>query len=171
MPTSSRRSLTGLVGLALAGLLFAAVLPSTAQKEGYEEPPLKQGLVVTYLIYSGMPNPTVTLTDPAQIGDIQERIANVQAAGTRIDGEGPESILGYNGIMIEDWASQENEDATFYVIKNDVLSVDGGNPEDPSARSVTIASDAAEIENLLIALGVEAGAIDEATLAEIRNPK
>lgn len=170
MPTSSRRSSAGLVGLALAGLLFATVLPSSAQREGSEEPPLKQGLVVTYLIYSGLPNPTVTLTDSVRVGDLQERIAHVQASGMRIDGGAPEPILGYNGIMIEDLAAPE-EDAIFYVIKDDVLSVDGGNPEDPSARSVTISGDAAEIESLLIAIGIEAGAIDEATLSEIRNPK
>jgi hypothetical protein len=171
MPTSSGRFHMGLVSLALVGLLFAAALPSSAQKEGFEEPPPKGGLLVTYLVFSGLPNPTVTLTDPEQVADLQRRLTSTVESGTRIDGEGPEPVLGYNGIMIEDLATSEEEDSTFYVVKDDVLRVDGGNPEDPAARSTTIAGEAAEIENLLISLGVESGAIDEATLAEIRDPK
>ena len=160
-----------LAGLTLAGLLWTA-LPSSAQKEGFEDPdPTKGGLLVTYLVYSGLDNPTLTLTDPEQVADLQRRLASAVETGARVDGEGPEPVLGYNGIMIEDLATSEEEDSTFYVVKDDVLRVDGGNPEDPAARSTTIAGEAAEIENLLISLGVESGAIDEATLAEIRDPK
>lgn len=168
MPVSSGRFLAG---LALAGLLFAAV-PSSAQKEGFEEPdPTKGGLLVTYLVYSGLDNPTLILTDPEQVADLQRRLASAVETGARVDGEGPEPVLGYNGIMIEDLATAEDEESTFYVVKDDTLRVDGGNPEDPAARSTTVAGEATEIENLLIALGIESGAIDEATLSEIRDPK
>lgn len=170
MPTSSGRLFTGLVCLALVGLLFATALPSGAQKEGYEEPQFEQGLRVTYLIYSGLPNPTLVVTDPDRIADLQRRLTSAVEWGTRVEGEGPEPILGYNGIMIEDLGTSEQEDATFYVVKDDMLRVDGGNPEDPSARSTTVAGEAAEIESLLIALGVESRVINQAGFDEIRYP-
>ncbi len=171
MPTSSGRLFTGLVCLALVGLLFATALPSSAQKEGYEEPQFEQGLLVTYLIYSGLPNPTLVVTDPDRVADLQSRLTATVESGARIEGEGPEPVLGYNGIMIEDLGTSEREDSTFYVVKNDMLRVEGGNPEDPAARSTTVAGEAAEIENLLIALGVESGTINEAEISELRDPK
>lgn len=163
MPTSSGRPFVGLVALALLGLLFAAALPSDAQ-----EP---RQLLVTYLIYSGEPNPTLVVTDPGQVADLEGRIAEARATGTPIDGEGPEPVLGYNGIMIEDLATTYDENSTFYVVKNDIVRMDGGNPEDPSARSTTVSGDATAIENLLISLGVKAGVINEAAMAELRDPK
>lgn len=163
MPTSSRRPFAGFVGLALASLLFATALTASAQEVG------EQQLLVTYLIYSGQPNPTVLVTDPEQVADLQRRIADTQATGARIEGEGPEPVLGYNGVMIEDLATTYDENSTFYVVKNDILRVDGGNPEDPYARSTTVSGDAAAIENLLISLGVQAGVINEAAMAEIRE--
>lgn len=170
MRTLSGRLFAGLVSLALAGLFFATALPSRAQDE-VEEPAGDQQLLVTYLLYSGLPNPTLTITDPGQVADIQYRISYAESTGARTGGEGPEPVLGYNGVMIEDLATAEMEGSTFYVIKNDVLQVDGGNPEDPSARSTTISGDAAEIESILISLGVQSGVIDEATLAEMSGPK
>ena len=169
MPTSSRHLF---VGLALLGLLFAAALPSRAQETLPEDPPPldQQQLLVTYLIYSGQPNPTLLVTDPGQVADLQRRIADARATGTPAGGEGPEPVLGYNGIMIEDPATTYDESSTFYVIKNDIVRVDGGNPDDPYARSTTVSGDALAIENLLISLGVQAGVINEAAIAEIREP-
>jgi len=166
MPTSSRRLFVGLVGLALLGLFFATALPSSAQ----EEPPVDQQLLVTYLIYSGLPNPTLLVIDPGQVADLQRRIADARATGTPIGGEGPEAVLGYNGIMIEDLATTYDENSTFYVVKNDIVRVDGGNPDDPYARSTTVSGDAVAIESLLISLGVQAGVINEAAMAELREP-
>ena len=163
MPISSRRVF---VGLALLGLLFATALPSAAQKEGF---PVDQRLLVTYLIYSGEPNPTLLVTDPAQVAELQARIADAEAMGTRIEGEGPEPVLGYNGIMIEDAATTNDENSTFYVVKYDIVRRDGGDPEDPYARGTTVSGEAAGIENLLISLGVQAGVINEVAMADIRE--
>lgn len=169
MDNLSRRLFAGLVSLALAGLFFATALPSRAQDE-VEEPSLDQQLRVTYLLYSGLPNPTLTITDPSQVADIQWRISYAESTGTPIGGEGPDPVLGYNGVMIEDLATADMDGSTFYVIKNDVLRVDGGNPDDPSTRWTTISSDAAAVESLLITMGIQNGVIDPATLAEMSGP-
>ncbi|HEV7667038.1 MAG TPA: hypothetical protein VGS22_00815 [Thermoanaerobaculia bacterium] len=171
MPISSARTSTARACALCASLLFAIPLPSAAQKGGIiDPPPIMAGLQVTFLIYSGLDNPTFTLTDPGQVADLQDRIENVRAGGAPLNGDAPEPVLGYNGIMIEDLGN-EAEDAIFYVVKDGLLRVDGGNPEDPAARSINSAADATEIENLLISLGIASGAIDEATLSEIRFPR
>jgi hypothetical protein len=168
MRTSSRHLFAG---LALLGLLFATALPSSAQETIPEDPPpTDQQLLVTYLIYSGQPNPTLLVTDPRQVADLQRRIADARATGTPTGDEGPEPVLGYNGVMIEDPATTYDESSTFYVIKNDIVRVDGGNPDDPYARSTTVSGDAVAIEDLLISLGVQARVINEAAMAEIREP-
>jgi hypothetical protein len=170
MPTSSARISTARACALFASLLFVIAMPSGAQKGGIIDPPPTAGLQVTFLIYSGLDNPTFALTEPGQVADLQNRIENVRTGGAPLDGEGPDPVLGYNGIMIEDLGN-EDEDAVFYVVKDGLLRVDGGNPEDPAARFVNAAADATEIENLLIDLGLQAGAIDEATLSEIRFPR
>ncbi len=165
---SNQKSFSAVRVLALVGLLCIVALPVSAQKGGIIDPPPTAGLQVTFLIHSGLDNPTLTLTDPAQVADLQHRIESVRLDGARVDGEAPEPVLGYNGIMIEDSASLDAEDAVFYVIKDGLLRTDGGLPDDAAARSIQTAGDAWQIENDLIALGLAAGAIDEATLSEIR---
>jgi len=170
MSSSSKSFFMAFACVALAGLLFMTSLPAAAQEE--PPPPLDQkGLLVTYLVYSGQPNPTVTLTDPDRIAEIQSRLAAAMESGSRVDGEAPEPVLGYNGIMIEDLATAAEEGGTWYVVKEDSLRVEGGNPEDPSARPATVSREALEIENSLISLGVESGVLDEATLSVVRDPK
>jgi hypothetical protein len=170
MSNSSKSFFKGFACVALAGLLFTVALPASAQEEPPPPPPpAEKGLLVTYLVYSGQPNPTVTLTDPDRIAEIQARLAAAMESGSRVDGEAPEPILGYNGIMIEDLATAADERASWYVVKEDSLRVEGGDPEDPSARPATVSREALEIENSLISLGVESGALDEATLSVVRN--
>jgi hypothetical protein len=172
MSNSSKSFFKGFACVALAGLLFATTLPAAAQEEPPPPPPpAKKGLLVTYLVYSGRPNPTVTLTDPDQVAKIQARLAAAMESGSRVDGEAPEPILGYTGIMIEDLATSADKGGSWYVVKKDSLRVEGGNPEDPSARPATVSREALEIENSLISLGVESGVLDEATLSVVRDPK
>lgn len=155
--------------LVLAGL-FALALPSHAQDEGPKEPPPDSGrmLLVTYQIYSGLDNPALLVTDAGQVADIESRLSAAMEQGARLDVT-PEPVLGYNGITIEDAAQADAEDGTWYVVKDDVVRIDGG---DPSTLPPPMASrEALEIENLLISLGLQAGVIDEATLSVVRDPK
>ena len=66
------------LSLALAGLVLATALPSHAQTA---KP--RKGLRVTYLLYSGRPNPTVVVTDSRQVAEIEKRLAGTLTAGGR----------------------------------------------------------------------------------------
>ena len=155
--------------VALAGLIFAMALPSYAQEEEPRElpPPDSKALLVTYQMYSGLSNPSILVTDPEQVADIERRLSAAMEQGARLEAA-PEPVLGYNGILIEDAAQAEAEDGTWYVVKDDVVRVDGGDPS--TLPPPTSSREALEIENLLISLGVKAGVVDEATLSMIRNP-
>lgn len=157
--------------LALAGLVFAMALPSYAQEEIPREelpPEDSKALLVTFQIYSGLDNPTVLITDPEQVADIEKRLSAAVEQGTRLDAA-PEPVLGYNGITIEDASQADAENGTWYVVKDDVVRIDGG---DPAALPPPASSrEALDLENLLISIGVKAGVVDQATLDMVRDPK
>jgi hypothetical protein len=157
--------------LMLAGLVLAMALPSYAQEEPPKEelPPAdSKALLLTFQIYSGLDNPTLLVTDPEQVADIERRLSTAMEQGARMD-LAPEPVLGYNGIMVEDAAQVDAEDGTWYVVKYDVVSVDGGDPS--TLPPPTSSREALDLEDLLISLGVRAGVVDQATLDVVRNPK
>lgn len=162
------------LSLALAGLVFATALPSHAQTA---KP--RKGLRVTYLLYSGRPNPTVVVTDTKQVAEIEKRLAGTLAAGGRVDAGEQHPVLGYNGIMIERLDALIGEG--WLVVKDDMLRVEGGDVrllrgETGDLKSLTafskatvaVSREAAEIEDLLISLGADSGVIERAALAEAR---
>ena len=174
----SFRQFLGIVpGLALAGLLSA--LPAHAQDA---KPQPEKGFRVTYLLFSGRPNPSVDVTEPRQVAEIAQRLAGALAGGARGNAGASHPVLGYNGIMIQRLGAAKGEG--WFVVKKDTLRVEGGDAQNLSdetrglesaaaySRSTAAVSrEAEEIEGLLITLGLSAGAIDEAGQSVLYSPE
>ena len=68
---------------------------------------LQEGLVVTVDVFSGRPNPRFMITEPSDIMDLRDNLANLPALSEAL-GESPEfGRLGYRGIMIFNQAGIE----------------------------------------------------------------
>lgn len=107
----------------------------------------EKGVRVTYLIYSGRPNPTVLLDE----GEARRVIAPLLEA-TRLAGpsDAPHPLLGYNGILVEN-RSVPGLPPRLHVLA-DRLDVGDGVPSVRSDPERTL-------ERALVDLGVERGAL------------
>lgn len=75
--------LCGVLSLGLGGSTSIFASDTRAEQS-------QTGLRVTFLMYSGRPNPSVTVTDPEQVRAIEERLARALTAGPRVaGGHGP----------------------------------------------------------------------------------
>lgn len=145
-----------------AVLLGLALLAAPALALAAEAP----GLQITYLVYSGRPNPVLTVTDPAALRAIQTRLADAMAAPARA-GAAPEPVLGYNGILIEHvGGSAAKARPQPLVIQGRQLRIDtAAATEFKSATASTRNSAAAgDLEAMLLKLGQKQGALDATTL-------
>ena len=144
---------------------------TTSAQEAQAKPP-QQALRVTYLVYSGRPNPTVTVTDPAQVRAIEEKLASARASKLRAESDAGDSILGYNGILVERVGAAPT--ASGFVVKRDVLRVEGSaEKSDASAAApvATVSRSASDLEALLLSVGREQGVLDAALLSAIQDTK
>lgn len=145
---------TLLVGLAL---LAAPVLALAADAPGVQ---------ITYLVYSGRPNPVLTVTDPSALRAIETRLSDAMAAPAR-SGAAPDPVLGYNGILIEHvGGSAAKARPQAVVIKGQQLRIDTAvatafKSATASSRSSAAAGD---LEAMLLKLGQKQGALDATTL-------
>lgn len=142
---------------ALATITAITAVPALAAPQ--------KGLRITYLVFSGRPNPTLTLTDAKQVAEIENRLAATLARDSRPDLRPPEPVLGYNGILIEPLAGGEGAGA--YVVQGDKIRPEGRS--DKAAPTVAVSKEALEIEGLLLDLGRARGSLDEAMLSVIRG--
>jgi len=124
------------------------------------------GLRITYLVYSGRPNPELTVTDPASLRAIESRLADALAAPAR-PGAAAEPVLGYNGILIEHVggpaAKVQPQPLT---IKGREVRIDTAPASDFKAASATtrVSAAAGDLEVMLLKLGQKRGALDAKTL-------
>lgn len=150
--------------LAAAALLAAPLFAHAADAPG---------LRITYLVYSGRPNPELTVTDAAQLRAIESRLGDAMAAPARA-GAAAEPVLGYNGILIErvggPAAKARPQPVT---IKGQRLSVDtAAATEFTSATATTRVSAAAgDLESMLLKLGHKRGVLDATTLNILLDTK
>ncbi|MGH8081719.1 MAG: hypothetical protein ACREP7_14180 [Lysobacter sp.] len=124
------------------------------------------GLQITYLVYSGRPNPVVTVTDAASLRAIETRLSDAMAAPANA-GAAAEPILGYNGILIEHvGGSSAKAKPQPLVLKGQQVRIDTAAASDlKSATATTRTSVAAgDLEAMLLKLGQKRGALDATTL-------
>ncbi len=140
-------------------LVLALLLSSEASAQSGDE----QGVKLTVLIYSGLPNPTMTL-DESAVARLEEILA-AAPANADFDGETVvPSILGYNGLMIENPSGQGNLPPLLMVYKGDLETQNG------KTRFLADASGA--LEGFLVETALAAGLFhaDEAQLIRSEVP-
>ena len=124
-------------------------------------------LRVTYLVYSGRPNPTLTITAPATIRSLQSQLSSALATGAGVKSKELPSVLGYNGIRVEVIGK---DDAPQYTVKGHFLrsetQVDGKANAAVAASSSTSAS---LVEAQLLKLAENQGLLSAAALANARR--
>lgn len=150
--------------LAAAALLAAPLFAHAADAPG---------LRITYLVYSGRPNPELTVTDPAQLRAIETRLTDAMAAPARA-GAAAEPVLGYNGILIEhvggSAAKAKPQAAT---VKGQRLSMEAGAATAFESATATTRESAAagDLEAMLLKLGHKRGVLDATTLNVLLDGK
>ncbi|WP_223642985.1 hypothetical protein [Corallococcus sp. EGB] len=165
----SRLSFRAFVVCGVLGLGVAGSLTASASDLQAEQP--QQGLRVTYLLYSGRPNPSVLVTDPAQVRGIEEQLARAQASGHLAAVPESPAVLGYTGVQIERLGDASRGSAPM-VLRGDVLREQAA-PEQAALApsSATVSRDVAALESSLIDLGRAQQVIGDVELSVIRSTK
>jgi len=144
--------------LTVAGLAPAlAAGPNARAIDG--APPVAPGAQfrITYLVFSGRPNPTVTIPPGPVYELVQKRLSSASATGRVAAAAEPPSRLGYNGILVE----QFHGDGTVsrQVVHGDALRIESATP----GQSVVANSSAAVgLEAALVSVGRSSGVLDAA---------
>ncbi len=132
------------------------------------EPAAPSALRVTYLVYSGRPNPTLTITDAKTIRSLRSQLSSALATGAGMRSTELQPKLGYNGILVE----SVGEAAPQYTLKGRFLRADG-RATSADAKAPTIAASASTaatlIEAQLLKLGEQQGVLSPSTAAMARK--
>lgn len=147
--------LCGALGLGLAGVPTASAADVQAEQS---QPALR----VTYLLYSGRPNPVVLVTDPEQIRSIEKQLSQALASGERVTKAESHAVLGYTGIQIERLGATARNSAPL-VLRGDLLRT--------SSSQATVSRDVAGIEDLLLQWGRELKVLGDVELSVIRQTR
>lgn len=149
------------------GALSLAIGPRAAAAEA----PQTSALRVTYLVYSGRPNPTLTITDADTIRSIQSQLSGAATTGAGVESTDPPPILGYNGIRIEAIGPPAAQ-AVEYTVKGRFLRLQcaqaGANAKQSAVVAASTSTAAAQIEAQLAALGERRGVLDAPLLKSMR---
>ncbi|MBN8468621.1 hypothetical protein JYJ95_19085 [Corallococcus exiguus] len=151
--------LCGALGFGLAGVNTARASDARAEQS-------QQGLRVTYLLYSGRPNPVLLVTDPAQVRAIEEQLSQILTRGERVTKSESPSRLGYTGIQIERLGAGVRDSAPV-VLRGDVLSVTASTTPSQQRASREVAG----LESVLLELAREQKVLADGEVSEIRQTR
>lgn len=132
-------------------------------------PAAPTALRVTYLVYSGRPNPSLTITDAKTIRSLQAQLSSALATGAGVPATELPPVLGYNGIRVE---AVDAEAEAEYTVKGRFLRAahrqDAAKTGAPAvlARSSTAAT---QIEAQLLKLAEQQGVLSATALAGARK--
>jgi hypothetical protein len=142
----------------IALIAFTGVTGSAQEEKG------KKGLQVTLLLYSGRPNPTYILEDKESIVKFKQLIGKTKAHEKFEKTTVIPSVLGYNGIMVENLGmTVEQFPASMNIYK--------GNVEVKDDRKKFMRDEGNEIEDFLLNKAMERKVIDEKTIRKIKAAK
>ena len=124
-------------------------------------------LRVTYLVYSGRPNPTLTVTDPATIRSLQSQLSSALATGAGVASTELQPVLGYNGIRVE---AVGQDGAPQYTVKGRFLRSETQADAKAAATVAASASTSASlVEAQLLKMAENQGVLSAAALANARK--
>ena len=133
------------------------------------EDPLAKGkwIKVSYLVFSGLPNPTVLLA-PGTEYDMVERTLYAAAnnSDTVLPDYDPVPVLGYTGILIEGFS--EGTQLYSFTVQGDILST---GPESTKENYAMVSGAAAELESSLLSLGQSYKVLSPIVLSVIEQSK
>jgi len=158
MPRSSDPSCFHPILLALGTLALGLVLLSGASGRASAEP-ASGGPKVTFLIYSGRPNPSLTL-NAGQVQRLQQLLAAAQPASGAEGRSVLPSILGYNGIVVESHGAS-GLPASIEIYRNRIAVHERG--------AQRVLSDNGALEELLLGAGTESKALSAAELRVVQD--
>lgn len=144
--------------LALCADAAAAPPSATGKPTARPQPQMK----ITYLIFSGRPNPTVTVPRGRDFDMVTRKLDEAARTGTRVAGPADPPVLGYNGILIE-YPDATGEVARVVLKKNGLRSESAG-----VAQAATRSVSALQLEESLLTLGRDRGVLDARMIDAIR---
>jgi hypothetical protein len=131
--------------------------------------PMAKGewIKITYLVYSGLPNPIVQLQPGIEYETVERALS---AAMNNPDGVLPDydplPVLGYTGILIERFS--EGTQLYSFTVQGDILST---GPESIKENYAMVSAAAAELETSLLSLGQSHQVLSPRVLSEIKQSK
>jgi hypothetical protein len=141
-----------------AAALHAGQVSAAGPRGGMIEPPGEK-IRITYLLFSGRPNPSVTVTPGRVYEVVAKELSNARATGMTLKSDDDTSGLGYSGILLEQ-ISMDGK-VSRHVVKGNRLRIES----DSGARAVTTSSNAAKgLEAALLSIGQSYGALDPGLL-------
>lgn len=132
-------------------------------------PAAPSALRVTYLVYSGRPNPTLTITDAKTIRSLQSQLSSALATGAGVRSTELQPVLGYNGILVEVVGADAEPE---YTVKGRFLRSEHrqGTAKTGAPAAVARSSTAAtQIEAQLLKLAEQQGVLSAPALAAARK--
>ena len=139
-------------------LVSLSLVFSEIKEKGMGE---KKGLEVTILLFSGRPNPTYLLEDKNVLDQLKELLDKAKTNERFEKTTVITSILGYNGIVVDNPAKIHGLPARIAVHK--------GNIEVKNESKKFLIDENKAIENLLIEQALEKGVIDEKAVKFIKS--
>jgi len=125
----------------------------------------EKGLKVTIMIFSGRPDPTFTITDESIITKIKDSLGKMPK-NEKFNGETVSpAALGYKGILVEN-SSDLIPDMDSFVVHHSKVEF-----KNKSAVKNFLEDYAYELQDLLVRLALEKGAIDMNLADHIKNQK
>lgn len=150
-----------LAGACLMAALYAGSAAAAQPGTAALDPPGEK-IRITYLLFSGRPNPAVTVAPGRVYEVVAKQLAAARATGAALKSGDESSVLGYNGILLEQISADGR--ISRHVVKGDRLRIES----ETDSRAVTTASSAAKgLEAALLSIGQSHGALDPGLLAFI----
>jgi len=152
------KKLSGISILALALALVAVAGDTGSAQEG------QKGLQVTVLLYSGRPNPSFIMNDKESIDMIKDLVAKSTALKAFKKKTVLPSILGYNGVVVENLdGTVEQFPASLVIYK--------GSMEVMNKEKKFLNDEGNKLESFLLSKAVDKKVIDESAFKKIKAEK
>ena len=172
MNESTRRFVVRGAGILAASLWLAGGAVAA------EKAPATSGYRVTFLLYSGRPNPTIEVTSASEVTALEAQLG--RSSEGRADAAESAPILGYNGVLIE----PRGDTSARVLAKGRKVQFHGALSVPVSGalaarRTVGAASDKPQsveagddsLETFAVQLGRQRGVLDAAALAHIARTR
>jgi len=141
--------------IAIISIFIAGVI---MEAQGTNKP--VKGFKVTILIYSGRPNPTFMITDENLIKKIESSLKSMPKNSAFKGETVSPSILGYNGILVENLSDLAPNLESFLVFQSNV-ELKNKKPSETGVTKEILEGTASGLQEMLIREAQTQGAIDQ----------